>query len=149
MSLCKSLESRGFIHAPNAKSSTSRRIILEVFPHAALVALFDLDKIIKYKKGSIAQKRFGLERLRTLVGRLRSFEPRLAVNALLSSFLARDLNSLRGQHLKNYEDAIDAIVCAYLAYYYWVWREERTELFGDIEAGYILNPRLLAGHDPG
>ncbi len=52
-----------------------------------------------------------------------------------------DLNELVGQRLKNYEDWLDALFCAYLAYYFWHWRWERNELFGDIESGYILNPK--------
>jgi len=60
---------------------------------------------------------------------------------VLQEVLAVDLNELIGQRLKNFEDWLDALFCAYLAYYFWYWGWERNELFGDIESGYILNPK--------
>lgn len=38
--------------------------MFEVYPHPAQVVLFDLPKIIRYKKGSASEKREGLSVLR-------------------------------------------------------------------------------------
>ena len=44
-------------------------------------------------------------------------------------------------------NALDALFCAYLAYYFWYWRWETNEIFGDLHSGYILNLKLLATLD--
>lgn len=62
VALAAGLVANGYLHAPTANSA-SHRVILEVYPHAGLVALFDLPKSLKYKKGTVAQKRAGLSTL--------------------------------------------------------------------------------------
>jgi predicted RNase H-like nuclease len=117
--------------------------MLEVYPHAGHVALFDLPTILKYKKGTVAQKSEGLTSLQGLIRRLTTTEPALQYNAALNDLLSRKVSDLRGDARKRYEDVLDAVFAAYLAYYYWYWRGERTEVFGDLTFGYILNPKLL------
>jgi predicted RNase H-like nuclease len=114
----------------------------EVYPHAAMVALWDLPKIIKYKKGSTSVRRLGLSTLRSHLTTLSTTEPPLLRSGVLQEVLSTDLNELVGQSLKNREDQLDAVFCAYLAYYFWYWGWERNELFGHTESGYILNPKL-------
>lgn len=60
----------------------------------------------------------------------------------LDELLSVDLAGLRGKNLKAHEDRLDALCCAYLAYYFWFWGPDRNEIFGDAETGYIANPRL-------
>lgn len=60
--LAASLAAGGYIHAPEA-SIKSRNVMLEMYTHAALVALFDLPKVLKYKKGRLTQRRAGLQTL--------------------------------------------------------------------------------------
>jgi predicted RNase H-like nuclease len=122
----------------------SREFLAEVYPHAAMVALGDLPKTIKYKRGSVAAKRVGLNTLRSHLTVLRRAEPPLLRTGVLQELLSADLNELVGQNLKKYEDRLDAVFCAYLACYFWYWGWERNELFGDTESGYILNPKLKA-----
>lgn len=132
----------GFAHATCGAGLDGMRVILEVFPHAAMVALFDLAVILKYKKGCASGRREGLGDLVRLIRSLDQFDPPLRANDRLESVLAQDIESLRGSALKHYEDGLDAIFCAYLAYYYWKWGPHRHEMFGDIASGYILNPLL-------
>lgn len=75
-------------------------------------------------------KRLGLHTPRTHLTALHKAEPRLLRTGVLKELLAADLNELVGQRLKNYEDWLDALFCAYLAYYFWYWGWERNELFG-------------------
>ena len=103
----------------------------------------DLPTILKYKKGTVAQKCEGLRSLQALLERLTTAEPTLANNAMLSALLSENVSHLRGEARKRYEDALDAVFAAYLAYY-WYWREDRMEVFGDPTLGYILNPKLLS-----
>ena len=138
------LSNEGYVHAPDATSDSAPRVMLEVYPHAGQVALFDLPTILKYKKGTVAQKCEGLRSLQGLLDRLTTAKPAIANNALLSALLSENISHLRGDARKRYEDALDAVFAAYLAYYYWYWREDRTEVFGDLTLGYILNPKLLS-----
>ncbi len=48
---------------------------------------------------------------------------------------------LQGKGLKGLEDRIDALMCAYMTYYFWYWRERRCEVIGDLMTGYIIGPR--------
>ena len=49
-----SLEAKEFIHAPTIEPQQLGRFQIEVFPHPAIVNLFQLEKILKYKKGKLA-----------------------------------------------------------------------------------------------
>jgi predicted RNase H-like nuclease len=138
--LASQLVSRGFRHAPDLTNSENQRVILEVYPHPALVELFRLPSIIKYKKGNIAQKRSGQWELQARLREISSFAPPLESTPRLSEFLATNTNSLGGAKLKAHEDGLDAIVCAYIAYYYWFWGPSGTRLFGDVDSGYIILP---------
>ena len=51
----------GFEH-PQTGAAPSSRIVAEVYPHAGMVALFDLPKVIKYKKGRLADRWIGVVR---------------------------------------------------------------------------------------
>lgn len=142
IALTGALLAQGFTHVDPARTKQSGRIMAEVYPHAAMVALWDLPKTIKYKRGSVAAKRVGLNTLRSHLTILRKAEPPLLRTGVSQELLSTDLDGLVGQSLKNYEDRLDALFCAYLACYFWYWGWERNELFGDTESGYILNPRL-------
>ena len=63
--LAETLAAAGHAHAPSVTSHGATQIIAEVYPHPAMVALFDLPKTIKYKpKWGVSQQRIGLEILR-------------------------------------------------------------------------------------
>ena len=144
VSLGVQLVERGFVHGP-AATARSERVVLEVYPHAGLVALFDLSKTIKYKKGNLSAKRAGQGVLLKYLARLDDAEPRIRRNTRLDELLLRDVQHLPGKDLKVHEDRLDAFFCAYLAYYYWYWRLDRFEIFGDASSGYIANPHLIEG----
>jgi predicted RNase H-like nuclease/cytidine deaminase len=142
VALTTALLTGGFAHVDPATRDVSGKLVAEVYPHAAMVALWDLPKVIKYKKGSLPLKRAGLEILTNYIRRLHESEPQLLSNGLIRDVLGRDLNGLGGDALKRYEDQLDAIFCAYQAYYFWYWGWERNEIFGTLAGGYILNPTL-------
>lgn len=142
VALTAQLASRGFVHVDPLNPQLHGRMMAEVYPHAAMVALWDLPKTIKYKRGSAVENRHGLNTLRAHLSRLHKAEPPLRRSGVLSELLTAELDQLSGQKLKDYEDHLDALFCAYLAYYFWYWRWERNEVFGDLESGYILNPKL-------
>ncbi len=51
------------------------RIVLEAYPHAAMVALFDLKKTIKYKKGPLQIRHAGPCEVRKLMNELAQAQP--------------------------------------------------------------------------
>jgi predicted RNase H-like nuclease len=147
MKLVNALSPYEFVHDFNVATAKQRtgRWLFEVYPHPAMVRLFGLPKIIRYKKGSVAQKRLGLGILRCNLGNLAGGSTALIMTRLLSELLERDLDAFRGKALKDYEDILDALFCAYLAWHCWRWGAERNEVFGTMEDGYIVVPKTVAG----
>lgn len=142
--LARDLESRGFLHCPQPHVRTlSGKWFFEVYPHPAHVILFRRTRIIKYKKGCVALRRAGLTEFRqSLLEHLSRAQPSLLINSELQCFLNHSLDEMRGAALKQYEDKLDAIFCAYLAAHFWAWSYERNEMIGTHETGYIINPML-------
>ena len=115
----------------------------ETYPHPAMVELFGLDRIIKYKKGRVDQKRAGLRTLaRTMADHLPRLDPPLARSDALSSLLGCDPSGLKGRALKGFEDRLDALFCAYLAAHLWRWGTERNQHLGSADTGSILLPMI-------
>ncbi len=74
-----SLTARGFNHAPSIEPQHPGRYQIEVFPHPATVHLFGLDRILKYKKGKLGDRRNELLKLRQhIVDTLPRLEPAVA-----------------------------------------------------------------------
>ena len=127
--------------APLASNRERGRFLFEVYTHSAMVVLFKLSQIIKYKKGRVADRKTGLERYRQLLfEKLPDAEPPVRKNSLFLDLVHEDITLLRGRSLKQYEDTLDALLCAYLAFFYWSWGRSKNERFGDLATGIIINP---------
>jgi predicted RNase H-like nuclease len=132
-----SLEARGFQHAPRIIAQHLGRYQIESFPHPAIVHLFGLDRILKYKKGVLAERRVELARLRSLIcDRLPLLEPSLDID---HSKLPKI--PVTGTALKAVEDQLDSIICAYIGAHWWYWGLERNLVLGDGAEGYIVVPQ--------
>jgi predicted RNase H-like nuclease/cytidine deaminase len=142
VALSSELAAAGFVHVDPAQPQQHGRLMAEVYPHAAMVALWNLPKVIKYKEGTKANKLIGLRVLLTHLAQLKNAEPPLLKSGVLAELSQTDLDGLAGEKLKVYEGQLDAVFCAYLAYYFWYWGWERNELFGDLSTGYIMNPKV-------
>lgn len=141
------LRSNGFLHEPCPATDRRKpgKWFFEVYPHPAQIVLFNRESIIKYKKGSLSQRRTGLKTLRESIrARLISGNPPLRVNEILEKLINQELCRLSGKQLKEYEDMLDACICAYLALFYWYWGSEKNEMIGDLQSGYIINPTEAA-----
>lgn len=135
------LESLGFQHQPHSPARPQGRFQLEVFPHPATVHLFGLNRILKYKKGTLAQRRPELEKLRQYqLSVLPTLEPALDIKE-------SDLPEIpfTGAAMKAVEDQLDSLTCAYAAAHWWYWGLERNWVLGDVSEGYIVVPALLSG----
>ena len=141
--LALDLIARGYRHCPepDAGRPGPGRWICEVYPHPAHVVLFERDRIIKYKRGRVAERRRGLGRLRRGIrSTIFSDAGPFRFDAGLEQMFAEPLASVRGRALKRYEDRLDAILCAYVASQLRQWGWARSEMFGDTRSGYIVVP---------
>lgn len=141
ISLRKTLETMGFSPDPKLPVEGSVRRLLEFYPHSSMVALLGRSRIIKYKKGPVAERRRGLGCLQSAVSSLARLEPSLHSSPALDALLGSDPFGLAGRSLKRLEDLLDSVVLAYLAAYYWCWGLERCQILGDVEGGYIVTVR--------
>jgi predicted RNase H-like nuclease len=129
------LESRGFVHAPTITAKQPGRYQIEVFPHPAIVNLFGLDKILKYKKGRLSDRYLELTKLYNyLTLTLPQLEPVLD----LADFSLEIPTT--GTAMKETEDKLDSIICAYVGAHWWFWGTERNLVLGDHTTGYIVIP---------
>ena len=138
--LCNKLMSHGFSPDPFLPARGGKRQ-LEIFPHLAQIALFGTKQIIKYKKGSVAQKRYGLKLFQRAIATLTKKNPPLCPSRLLLELLTQDPESLSGRQLKGLEDRLDALLCAYMTLYFWQRGQQKCAVYGDLETGYIIGPK--------
>lgn len=130
-------------------SSPSRRRAIEVYPHPATIALFGLDKTVKYKRGAFGDRQRELLRLMTLIEDLDGATPRLRANRNVNwvELRKRVEAATRPGQLDRDEDPVDALLCAYIASY-WYHRPEDVTVYGDVASGYIITPSLPADRLP-
>jgi predicted RNase H-like nuclease len=152
-----SLEQKGFLHAATITPQQLGRYQIEVFPHPATINLFGLTKILKYKKGKLAERQAELIKLhRYITTVLPTLIPKLnlTLNESHSSLLALAVfypkgleeseplptAQTTGNQLKAIEDRLDSLLCAYIAAHWWYWGEERNLVLGNLDTGYIVVP---------
>lgn len=130
-------------------SSLSNRRAIEVYPHPASVVLFGLDKTLKYKRGTFGDRQRELLRLMTFIEELDGATPRLRANRNVSwvELRKRIEAATRPGQLDRDEDPVDALLCAYIALY-WYHRPEDVTIYGDYASGYIVTPSLPASRLP-
>ena len=111
---------------------------VECYPHPAIVEIFGLEKRLAYKKGPVGERRDGQVRLAGLLKSLRN-DPRLSLDVTEFGIVDEAfILSLTGKALKQNEDALDAIVCLYIAGLCEV--DANIQVFGDTDSGYIVVP---------
>lgn len=122
------------------------RKAIEVYPHAASVALFSLSKTIKYKQKTgrdLEHIRAELARLTGLIETLQHSDPPLLVT---DNPRWRDLKhslhtATQKAQLRRIEDPVDAVLCAYVALYA-TRRPGTTTVYGEVATGCIVTPSL-------
>lgn len=135
--LSKNLFQMGFSHLDG------NRWQIECYPHPAIIEIFDLDERLKYKKGRVSEKKAGQIELGRLLGQL-SLSPilKLCAGEELAKYSDPEhIKSLKGQALKTNEDALDAIVCLYIAALHSVGGMGQE--FGNVKDGYIWIPQCV------
>lgn len=138
--LVERLAAHGFRYVAGVGAAEGGRLVTEVYPHAAMVAIFGLGRTLKYKArgGRAGAVRLAeWRRYQALLLGLAGADPPLAGHGEL---LGVDVAGLRGRALKAYEDRVDALMCAYVALYAHRWGAARCRVFGDLEGGTIFTP---------
>ncbi|NIM17305.1 MAG: DUF429 domain-containing protein [Candidatus Aminicenantes bacterium] len=133
------LEQKGFQHSPYIKKFEKSHKFFEVFPHSAMVVIFQLEQVLKYKARKKRSYTMRWQEFERYQGYLSSLQHRKPSLNLPYDILKTDVRALRGKALKRYEDLLDAVFCAYIAFYYW-YEPEKCLVIGDLNDGYIVTP---------
>ncbi len=136
VSLSKKLERHGYKHLNGPLWQ------IECYPHPAMVECFNLPERLLYKKGKVAEKRAGQRALVAFINQLADSPVLpLKISKPLSRYVSQShISTLKGQALKSNEDALDAIVCLYIAALYQL--KVTGKLYGDTSHGYIWVPQV-------
>lgn len=125
------LQENGFVHSPMEVPGASQgRFFFECYPHPAVLGLFDLDRILKYKV-----EHRNSEDWQRLIGLLRSLASSELPIQNIGDFVHEGLH-----HNKKNEDKLDSLVSAYVAAYWWRFGVERSTAIGDLSTGYMVTP---------
>lgn len=127
---------------PEQRPDGVRSVAIEVYPHPAMVSLFDLGTVVPYKgkRGrTVDDRRLAFAELLDAIERVCGDVLGLATSARWAELRAAVASATRQMHLEAVEDEIDAIFCAYLA---WLWGtgDPQMRVLGDVERGYIVVP---------
>jgi predicted RNase H-like nuclease len=122
-------------HTPHFPAQGSVRCAFEVYPHAAMIGLFGLARALRYKRKG------GLSRA-AQESAWRQYSDHLA--ALQDATPPLDLPTplLQVAWSKAEEDKRDAVLCAYIALHCWWHGSAFWQVYGTLEEGYIVAPRL-------
>ena len=131
----KRLRKNEFYHLDGSKWQ------IECYPHPAIIEIFGLQQRLKYKKGSAGEKKEGQKELASYIRKLKtSVRLKFVVQDSFSEVLAEEyIAGLKGRDLKANEDALDSLICLYIAGLY-AADPYKGRTFGDKNNGYIWIP---------
>jgi predicted RNase H-like nuclease len=139
--IAKMLQEKSFQHNPFIQKFKESRKFFEVFPHSAMVVIFKLKKILKYKSRNNRDYNFRwqeFEKYQLYLRSLKNRKPALNFSCFFQ-MLKTNVRILKGNALKKYEDFLDAVFCAYVAFYYW-YDPGKWSVIGDLNEGTIVTP---------
>ena len=99
--LYKKLETKGF-----ERDYTSDKVVFEVYTHSTIAMLWNNHKILPYKRKKGRDTAFIKEQLGI-------YKKYLKKDISAHSIFKEDISLLKGQKVKDYEDKLDALTCAY------------------------------------
>ena len=161
--LVSELVTRGFVHRTAPAGQQEQRTLIEVFPSPAQVILFPGRnrrqhihcKGLRYKpkrNRSWNEIHSEWEVYRARLRSLQDREPALKFAPEVARQIGIDITQYTGRQYKEFDDLLDGIFCAYLAYYSWYCGEEGCWTVGDLDTGCVTLPKCrlpnceLAGH---
>jgi predicted RNase H-like nuclease len=146
------LKTQGFVQRPVIARQEGQRSFMEVFPSPALVMLFPAQNRLAHIHCSALRYKYKPSREWAEVhsqweiyrARLRSLqygEPPLKLAPEVMEQIGIDIPRYRGSKYKQFDDLLDGIFCAYLAYYFWYWGEQGCWVLGDVTTGCVTVPK--------
>src|SRR2546426_1844444 len=125
------LEGGGYQQTPMAIAERAAgSFYFECFPHPALLGLFDLDGILKYKVRH--RDPFSWQQLLELLRSLEVREPPLlGIGCYAAAGLPQTLDN---------ENKLDAIIAAYVGAFWWHHGTDRSVSLGSLSTGYVVTP---------
>lgn len=137
--LVEKLEEVGFEHDPDIEKFENCKKVIEIYPHPSMVVLFRLDNILRYKNKPGRDYDFLWDEFREYQSHLKDLEKEDPSLSLPPEITEKEVEGLRGGKLKEYEDRMDAVFSAYIAYYYWK-NPGKCAVLGNMDEGYIMTP---------
>ena len=148
--LRKRLEERGGTLLECVGDDGGGNLIFETYPHPATVELFDLNLIIKYKKRKGMSKEQRRNGQQELADRIRthfcdrpngpSLRRDKQRDKCLTALLCEPDPAITHDGLKDREDKLDALICAYIAA--WAGAGRCLQRFGEVGQGVMYIPCL-------
>lgn len=129
--IARGLQARGF---DLGWDTGLRRVAMEVYPHPAMLRWFGLPRILKYKRGPVADRRREFRRYQSL---LRSC---LAVRFPELDPGPMGTELLEAAYSKEAEDRLDAWFCALVAWHHGRHQGLRSQVLGDAGSGFLVLP---------
>ena len=150
--LVNRLEASGFVQRPVIARQQVQQSFVEVFPSPALVTLFPGQnrrehihcRALRYKykrERAWAEVHSEWEIYRARLRSLECREPVLKFSPEVKKQIGIDITEFKGGRYKQFDDLLDGIFCAYLAYYFWYWGNEGCWVLGDLETGCVTLPK--------
>ena len=130
LELAKKLQKEGV--AISSDLDARGDLMMEVYPHPAMVNWFSLEKTIKYKRGSVEARRREFHRYQQL----------------FVSFLQKEFPSLKlpdelaiQTWTKQREDLLDASLCAVIGLWHLHYDGKKSQILGDLTTGQMVIPK--------
>lgn len=128
--------------AEGVQDAEPARWMAEVYPHPAQITLLGREQIVRYKRGSVEQRRLRLAEYQELLRSDLTRElPDFLAAPEIAALFASSPSELRGQSLKAHEDALDACFCLAIADRLARAEAEDLHYYGDHDTGFIVVPR--------
>jgi predicted RNase H-like nuclease len=130
--IARALELEGFSLGWDLVAS---QLAMEVYPHPAMIRWFGLPRILKYKRGTVAERRREFRRYQSLLSSCLQFRfPELHLGIVGEELLG-------AVYSKEAEDRLDALFCALIAYHHWRHQGQQTQIIGDASSGFLVLPQ--------
>lgn len=130
--IARGLQDRGFALGWDCLEP---RLAMEVYPHPAMLRWFGLEKILKYKRGAVADRRREFRRYQSLLRSCLEVRfPRLDPGPVGAGLLA-------AEYSKEAEDRLDAWFCALIAGHHGLHQGGRSQVLGDVRSGFLVVPQ--------
>lgn len=128
--------------AQGVYNASPQRWMAEVYPHPAQITLLGREQIVRYKRGSVEERRARLAQYQELLRDHLAIQlPGFLAAPEIDGLFAESPQLLRGRALKSHEDALDACFCVAIAARLACARAADFYYYGDHDTGFIVVPR--------